>query len=90
MAKHHNIIAAGFAGLLIATPALAQMGGYRIETPGELSTQVRPDGNGGWYVQTPGELSTHIVPDQPQFVHPAPQQPMRPIQPLPCLSRFAC
>jgi hypothetical protein len=43
--------------------AHAQMGGYSINTPGQLPTQVVPNGMGGYSINRPGQLPTQVVPN---------------------------
>jgi hypothetical protein len=53
-------------GILFASSAAhAQFGGYTIRRPGQLPSQMTPNGMGGYSVQTPGQLPTQINPTFP-------------------------
>ena len=49
-------------GMFFLSVASAYAGGYTIQTPGQLPTQVNPNVGGGYTVQTPGQLPTQVTP----------------------------
>ena len=52
-----------FAFFLVIVSALAQTGGYTIQTPGQLPTYVTTSYRGGATIQTPGQLPTYVTPN---------------------------
>ena len=57
-----TIIRAVFFSLISITGASAQMGGYTIQTPGQMPTYANPTPNGGYTMQTPGQMPAYVNP----------------------------
>ena len=55
----------GFVAVLALGPlshALAQTGGYIVQTPGRPPTFVNPVPGGGYVAQTPGQMPSNLNP----------------------------
>ena len=75
--------AAIFAAISVSG-AVAQNGGYVIQSPGQSPRNVNPTPGGGYVIQTPGQVPTNVNPTPGGgYVIQTPGQPPTNVTPLP-------